>query len=183
MRRSLASVLLAIVGLAMIGLAAVTGSVQAGERRSDPPGAAACASAAGDYLTGMVIRGPWFAGGRRQAGVELSHTRLTVQAEQDGRLYDVAIDNVFAEGFDPARRVIPAPLTTIRTGDRLELCGRFYTGGDVGIHWVHDNCGRRPTRQNPAGWIKKIAPDGAVGANLDGSQRYCPLWSAPAAAR
>jgi hypothetical protein len=35
-------------------------------------------------------------------------------------------DNVFATGYDAAGERVPVPLSTIRTGDRLELCGKLY---------------------------------------------------------
>ena len=72
-------------------------------------------------------------------GVELSHTHLTLLSDQDGRSYHVAIDNVFATGYDAAGESVPAPLSTIRTGDRLELCGKLFTRGGLGIDWVHTN--------------------------------------------
>jgi hypothetical protein len=136
----------------------------------------ACRAAAGAYLTGTVLTAPRFAGGERRDGVELSHTHLALKADRDGQVYDVAIDNVFAPGYDPAARTIPAPLDTIRRDDRLELCGRLYTDGRPGIHFVHTNCGARPRPDRPDGWVKRLAPDGTPGANLEGATRYCRLW-------
>jgi hypothetical protein len=135
-----------------------------------------CRANAGTYLTGQVVVGPSFARGHPRRGVELSHTHLTLRADRDGRSYDVAIDNVFAAGYDAAGRSVPAPLSTIRTGDRLELCGKLYASGGPGIDWVHTSCGDPPTPDKPDGWVKILASDGSVGPNLEGSQEYCRLW-------
>jgi hypothetical protein len=97
-------------------------------------------------------------------------------SDQDGQSYDVAIDDVFATGYDAAGESVPAPLSTIRTGDRLELCGTLYTHGGLGIDWVHTNCGERPNRGQPNGWLKVLAPDDTPGPNLEASQEYCRLW-------
>jgi hypothetical protein len=133
-----------------------------------------CASHAGTFLTGTVVSGPRFARGHDQRGVELSHTHVRLRGD-DGKVYDIAIDNVFAAGYDQAGEHVPAPLSDIRTGNRLELCGKPYTSGR-GMNWVHTNCGDRPTRAKPDGWIKVIAPDHTPGPNLESSQEYCSLW-------
>lgn len=138
--------------------------------------AAQCRANAGTYLTGSVTEGPTFAPGHARDGVELSHTHLTLLSDQDGRSYDVAIDNVFATGYDAAGERIPVPLSTIRIGDRLELCGKLFTDGRLGIDWVHTNCGQTPTAAKPNGWVKVMGPDGTPGPNLEGSQEYCRLW-------
>jgi hypothetical protein len=135
-----------------------------------------CRANAGTYLTGSVTKVPTFASGHARDGVELSHTHLTLLSDQDGRSYDVAIDNVFAAGYDAARERVPVPLSTIRTGDRLELCGKLFTDGRLGIDWVHTNCGETPTAAKPNGWVKVMAPDGTSGPNLEDSQEYCRLW-------
>ena len=106
----------------------------------------------------------------------MSHTHLTLLSDQDGRSYHVAIDNVFATGYDAAGESVPAPLSTIRTGDRLELCGKLFTRGGLGIDWVHTNCGNRPSWAQPDGWLKVLAPDGSPGPNLEDSHEYCRLW-------
>jgi hypothetical protein len=138
--------------------------------------AAQCEANAGTYLTGRVTGAPTFVSGHPRKGVELSHTHLTLLSDQDGRPYDVAIDNVFAAGYDAAGRSVPAPLSTIRLGDRLELCGKLYTSGGPGIDWVHTDCGETPTPAQPDGWVKVLAADGTPGPNLEASQEYCRLW-------
>ena len=145
-----------------------------GTARADE--AAQCRAKAGTFLTGNVTQGPTFAPGHLHKGVELSHTHLTLLSDQDGRSYHVAIDNVFATGYDAAGERVPAPLSTIRTGDRLELCGKLFTGGRLGIDWVHTNCGNRPRTAQPDGWLKVLAPDGTPGPNLEDSHEYCRLW-------
>lgn len=137
---------------------------------------AECRANSGTYLSGRVIKAPTFAPGHPRDGVDLSHTHLRLLSDQDGRSYDVAIDNVFATGYDAARESVPAPLSTIRTGDRLEVCGRLFTHGGRGIDWVHTNCGATPSAAQPDGWLKVMGPDGTPGPNLESSPEYCQLW-------
>ena len=93
-----------------------------------------CRASDGRYLTGRVIQGPNFVMGHSRDGVELSHSHIILQADKDGQLYDVAIDNIFASGYDSAGETVPAPLSSIAVGDRLELCGALYRHGGLGIH-------------------------------------------------
>jgi hypothetical protein len=145
-----------------------------GLARADEP--AQCRANAGNYLTGSVTEVPTFVPGHPREGVELSHTHITLLSDQDGRFYDVALDNVFATGYDAAGEHVPMPLSRIRTGDRLELCGKPYADGRLGMDWVHPNCGETPTAAKPNGWMKVIAADGSPGPNLEDSQEYCRLW-------
>ena len=138
--------------------------------------AAQCGANAGTFLTGRVTQSPTFTHGHLHKGVELSHTHLTLLSDQDGRSYHIAIDDVFAAGYDAAGESVPAPLSTIQTGDRLELCGKLFTRGGLGMDWVHTNCGNRPNRAQPDGWLKVLAPDGTPGPNLEDSHEYCRLW-------
>ena len=149
-------------------LATGCGTVLADERQS-------CAAADGSYLTGQVVQGPKFAHGQFRQGIELSHTHLRLRADQDGRVYDVAIDNVFANGYRQGGREVPAPLDAIRAGDHLQLCGQLYERG-IGIHFVHTNCGARPTESHPGGWIKVVDGHGAPGPNLEAGTGYCGLF-------
>ena len=138
--------------------------------------AAQCRANGGTYLTGTVTKAPVFAHGHPRDGVELSHTHLRLLSDQDGRSYDIAIDNVFATGYDAAGERVPTPLSSIRRGERLEICGRPFTHGGRGIDWVHTNCGARPSAARPDGWLKVLGPDGTPGPNLESSQEYCRLW-------
>jgi len=94
----------------------------------------------------------------------------------DGRVYDIAIDNVFADGYDVAGEHVPTPLSQIQPGNRLELCGKPYASGGPGMDWVHTDCGDQPMRGQPNGWVKVIGPGGRLGPNLDANQEYCSLW-------
>ncbi len=82
---------------------------------------------------------------------------------------------MFANGYRRNQKSVPDPLTQIRVGDQLELCGQLYTGGDVGIHWVHTNCGDTPTPDEPNGWVKDLSQP-ALGNNLESNETYCYLW-------
>jgi hypothetical protein len=139
--------------------------------------AAMCSAAAGVYRTGTVVKAPKFSHGQFRKGVELSHTHIRMKADQDGKEYDVAIDNVFASGFEPNQKTVPGSLSGIRVNDRVEACGQLYTHGGVGIHWVHTNCGKKPKPSKPDGWIKMIAADGTPGQNIESNTQYCSLFN------
>lgn len=149
-------------------LAAACGGVLADDRQ-------ACAAVDGSYLTGQVVKGPKFAHGEFRQGIELSHTHLKLRADQDGQVYDVAIDNVFANGYRQGERGVPAPLDAIREGDHLQLCGQLYDRG-VGIHFVHTNCGARPAAKHPDGWLKVVDGRGQPGPNLEAGTGFCELF-------
>jgi len=131
-----------------------------------------CRASGGALLVGQVVSRPKFKHGMYRKGVELSHTHLKLRGD-DGQTYDVAIDNVFASGYRPGMKAVPAPLDTIAVGDKVEACGIPYRGG---IHWVHNNCGDTPTRSDPNGWLKVVQADGRAGPNLEANQTYCYLW-------
>lgn len=138
--------------------------------------AAVCAAHQGTYLSGEVVHGPKFTHGRFRRGVELSHTHLKLRADQDGTVYDVAVDNVFVAGYRRDTPAVPEGLNDIRQRDRLALCGELYTRGGPGIHFVHASCGQRSNGGRPDGFIKKIGPNGKSGDNLGGATAYCPLF-------
>lgn len=140
--------------------------------------AAQCASHDGTWVTGRVTGTPLFIHGHLRDGVELSHTHLTLQSGRDGQTYDVAVDNVFAAGYDRAGEAVPAPLSTVRAGDRVDVCGKMYTDDTGrGIDWVHINCGATPTANQPNGWFELLNKDGTPGPNLESSREYCRLWA------
>jgi hypothetical protein len=135
-----------------------------------------CQAAGGSYLTGVVTGAPYFKrASETLQGVKLSHTHVTITADQDGNSYDVAMDNVYAVDFVKNSSSMPKSLAAIKVGNHLELCGELYTSGSLGIHWVHDNCNTTPSSSNPNGWAS-IVTNGVVGVNLERSQSYCYLW-------
>ena len=152
--------------------ALVLGAACAGAQADDRQ---ACAAVDGNYLSGQVVQAPQFAHGQFRQGIELSHTHLKLRADQDGRVYDVAIDNVFANGYRRNETSVPAPLDAIRAGDRLQVCGQLYDRG-VGIHFVHNNCGAAPAANHPDGWIKPVDGHGQPGANLEAGTGFCGLF-------
>ncbi|GGX53868.1 hypothetical protein [Undibacterium squillarum] len=136
---------------------------------------AQCDLGKGSYMTATVIKGPKFTSGKFLKGVELSHTHLKVKPDGSNDIYDVAIDNVFAQGYEKNSKQVPESLAQIRTGDKLALCGQLYDDGSKGIHWVHTNCGATPTPQKPNGFIKIIESDGSSD-NFENVTTYCDLW-------
>ncbi len=137
-----------------------------------------CAAGDGTLLTGVVIASPTFATGKPLQGVPLTHTHIRIRGDSDGKTYDLAVDNVFAAGYEPQSAVVPPPLDTIVVGQHLEACGLPYSGG---MHWVHTNCGDTPTAQDPNGWLRIVDASGVAGPNLEDSQKYCYLWPKGAA--
>lgn len=135
----------------------------------------ACQAAGGSLITGTITAGPRFAHGQFRSGVELSHTHLKLRADQDGRSYDVAIDNVFANGWQPGQRGVPPPLDALHAGQRLSLCGQLYDRG-VGIHFVHTNCGATPNLSHPDGWLRVLDARGTPGPNLEAGTQECSLF-------
>jgi hypothetical protein len=124
-------------------------------------------------VTGTVISGPSFQYGNYKQGVELSFTHVKVKSDQTGKVLDIAMDNVYADGYDYAGESVPDPLTSINVGNRLEVCGESVTGG---LKFTHTNCGITPTKTTPNGWVKIIGSNGSVGSNLQESTEYCYLW-------
>ena len=140
--------------------------------------AAQCQAQGGTYLTGIIAHGPFFIKARHdQHGVALSHTKILLRAD-DGQIYDIRADNVFAAGYDEAPRDVPMPLAALHPGTRLSLCGKLYEArnGRMGMDWVHTNCGRPPRHNAPDGWLAVVSPAMVTGPNLEASQEYCHLW-------
>lgn len=136
-----------------------------------------CSAAKGSFLTGTVTSAPKFAAASQTIqGVQLSHTLLNMRADQDGKTYQVAMDNVYAVDYVKNAQTMPASLAAITVNSRIEVCGEKYTSG-TGIHWVHSNCGATPSTTAPNGWVKRISSSGSIGSNLERSQTYCYLWN------
>jgi hypothetical protein len=134
-----------------------------------------CRAAQGTFLSGTVVSPPRSVPGHERQGVELSHTHIRLLADQDHRTYDVAIDNIFAAGYDRAGHHVPDPLTQIQSNTRVAVCGKLYRDG-TGIDWVHTNCGDPPRRQAPDGSIRIIDSAGNLGPNLEDNQEYCSIF-------
>ena len=136
---------------------------------------ATCTDGKGTLIVGVVATAPKFAPAKeKRKGVELSHTHIGVKSDLDNKVYDVAIDNIFASDYVKNSKSSPPSLMGIKIGDRVELCGQTYTHPLV-IHWVHTNCGNTPTPSSPAGWVK-IIKAGQAGSSLEDNQTYCALW-------
>jgi hypothetical protein len=136
-----------------------------------------CSTNKGAFLTGSVTTGPKFqAASQTISGVQVSHTIMYIKADQDGRSYQVAMDNVYASDYVKNSTSVPPSLAALTVGTRVELCGEKYSDGS-GIHWVHNNCNATPTTSAPNGWVKKISSTGTIGTNLERSQTYCYLWN------
>ena len=136
-----------------------------------------CTANKGAFLTGTVTTGPRFQSASQTIdGIKLSHTIIYMRADQDGKSYQVAMDNVYAVDYVQNSTSIPASLAALKAGTKVEVCGEKYSDG-TGIHWVHSNCGATPTTTAPNGWVKQIATSGTIGANLERSQSYCYLWN------
>jgi hypothetical protein len=135
-----------------------------------------CTANKGAYLTGTVTTAPkFYTSSTVIDGIRLTHTRLYLRADQDGKTYDVAMDNIYAVDYVKNATTMPASLAAIKVNSRLSLCGQKYTSG-TGIHWVHTNCGDVPTAAHPNGSVKVLSSTGTVGLNLERSQNYCYIW-------
>jgi len=154
-------------GFLVLGLCAAGAALA--DDRSD------CAAADGAFLSGTVATRLVFVHGQFRRGVELSHSRFDLAPDDGGATYQVAVDNVFANGYQPGQKGVPAALAGIGVGDRLALCGALYSKGR-GIHFVHTNCGDAPTPAHPDGWLRRVNRDGTDGANLEANQAYCAIF-------
>ncbi len=132
-----------------------------------------CSAGDGTLLVGTVLSAPTDVPGKPLRGIPLRHTHIRIRGDADGKTYDLAVDDVFAAGYQVSGDTVPAPLNSIQVGQRLEACGLPYAGG---MHWVHNNCGDTPTAHDPNGWLKVIGANGVAGPNLEDSQKYCYLW-------
>ncbi|WP_051622356.1 hypothetical protein [Acidocella facilis] len=140
--------------------------------------ASQCQARQGQYLTGTIAHGPFFVRAwAYRDGVALSHSKILLRGD-DGQIYDIRADNVFAAGNDAAPGAVPAPLSALHPGMRLALCGKLYRlrNGRMGMDWVHTNCGDTPRPSAPNGFLKQLGPDATPGPNLENAREYCRLW-------
>jgi hypothetical protein len=139
--------------------------------------ATTCATNKGTYLSGPVTTSAKFqAATQTIQGVQVSHTIMYIKADQDGRSYQVAMDNVYASDYVKNSTSMPPSLAALTAGKRVEVCGQKYSDGS-GIHWVHNNCNATPTTSAPNGFVKTVSTSGTISANLERSQAYCYLWN------
>jgi hypothetical protein len=139
--------------------------------------ATTCATNKGTYLSGPITTSSKFQSATQTIdGVQVSHTIMYIKADQDGRSYQVAMDNVYATDYVKNSTSMPPSLAALTAGKRVEVCGQKYSDGS-GIHWVHSNCGATPTTSAPNGFVKTVSSTGTISANLERSQAYCYLWN------
>ncbi len=123
-----------------------------------------------------------FRKGKIQNGVPLTHTHIEITSAIDNKIYDVAIDNVFAPDYDPKQEIVPPSYAKAMAANAtIYLCSgnpskvpysvnnqKYATQG---FDWVHTNCassGYKTIYQNGFTYVN--------GANLTNSQTYCKLW-------
>jgi len=150
---------------------------------------AKCEQAGGYYQYGTVNAPPDsdysdvvnFKPGEKLHDIPLSHTHIEITSGIDGQVYDVAIDNVFADGFDPHKREVPAIYReNITAGATLYFCSgnpdkvpysMSEQDAKQGFDWVHTNC-ESPGSEFADGWLMT-----AAGIKLSNSHTYCYLWN------
>ncbi|MBC3873356.1 hypothetical protein [Undibacterium flavidum] len=149
-----------------------------------------CQAAGGYFQTGTVNtpansdypQVTNYKSGKKLKGIPLSHTHIEITSTIDGNVYDVAIDNVFANDYNKNQYTVPASYAKgIVGGGTLYLCSGNpskvpYSENEgianSGFDWVHTNCaqsGFSSTFQN--GFIYNDK-----NVNLTNSQTYCYLW-------
>lgn len=149
-----------------------------------------CVAAGGYFQTGTVSAPPDsdypqvtnYKSGKKLKGIPLSHTHIEITSTMDGNVYDVAIDNVFANDYKQEQYSVPASYVQgINGGGTLYLCsgnpGKVPYSENEGIassgfDWVHTNCAQSgyPTSfQNGFIYNEK-------NVNLTNNQTFCYLW-------
>jgi hypothetical protein len=116
------------------------------------------------------------------AGIPLSHTHIEITSARDGYIYNVAIDNVFANNYNPLSGVVPASYeNNLTAGSIIYLCSGnpsvvpYSVSGTFaikGFDWVHTNCAASGYTSS---FLNGFLYD-SKGQNLTNSQTYCYLW-------
>ena len=120
------------------------------------------------------------------SGIPLSHTHIEITSALDGKIYDVAIDNVFANGYNPLSYVVPSSYAeNLTAGSTIYLCSGNPNGvpysvnepesnpfATQGFDWVHTNCA---ASGYPSSYLNGFLYD-QNNINLTNSQTYCYLW-------
>ncbi|WP_348944756.1 hypothetical protein ABHF33_15290 [Chitinibacter sp. FCG-7] len=180
------------LAISMLAFAACTNTALAANALSEQAAQyqAACAQAKGYFQYGTINSPPNsdypavtnFKPGNKLHGVPLSHTHIEITSALDGKVYDVAIDNVFAKDFNRYRREVPASYRrNLKAGRTVYFCGGnpgsepYTLSGQKfaqhGFDWVHTNC-ESPNSQFADGWM--ITENGS---KLTNSHKYCYLWN------
>lgn len=149
-----------------------------------------CQTAGGYFQTGTVNtpansdypQVTNYKSGKKLKGIPLSHTHIEITSSIDGHVYDVAIDNVFANDYNKNQYSVPKSYVRgIVGGGVLYLCSGNpnkvpysdnETVASFGFDWVHTNCaqsGYPSSFQNGFLFNDK-------NVNLTNSQTYCYLW-------
>ena len=157
--------------------------------------ASLCHSVGGYYQYGTVNSQPnsdytavtnYKAATESLEGIPLSHTHIEITSAIDGKIYDVAIDNVFANGYNPFSYVVPSAYTdNLTAGSKVYLCSGNpsqvpYPVNEAdsnpfatqGFDWVHTNCA---ASGYPSSFYNGFLYD-QNNNNLTNSQTYCYLW-------
>ncbi len=157
--------------------------------------ASLCKSVGGYYQYGTVNSPPnsdymavtnYAAATESLAGIPLSHTHIEITSALDGKIYDVAIDNVFANGYNPLSYVVPSTYAeNLTAGSTIYLCSGNPSGvpypvsepssnpfATQGFDWVHTNCA---ASGYPSSYLNGFLYD-QNNINLTNSQIYCYLW-------
>lgn len=153
--------------------------------------ASLCQSAGGYYQYGTVNSPPksdyaavtnYKAATESLEDIPLSHTHIEITSAIDGKIYDVAIDNVFADGYNPFSYVVPSNYTqNLTAGSTIYLCSGNLSQvpypvneadsnpfATQGFDWVHTNC--------VASGYPSLFDNGFLYDQNNNSQTYCSLW-------
>ncbi len=122
-----------------------------------------------------------FKNGGKLKGIPLTHTHIEITSGIDGKIYDIAIDNVFAPDYDPHKAIVPPSYAkSLIANSTIYLCSGnpakvpyslTETVASQGFDWVHTNCsasGFQSSFQNGFLYSQNV--------NLTNSQTYCRLW-------
>lgn len=157
--------------------------------------ASLCQSAGGYYQYGTVNSPPnsdysavtnYKAATESLEGIPLSHTHIEITSAIDGNIYDVAIDNVFADGYNPLSYVVPSTyVENLTAGSTVYFCSGNPTQvpypvnepesnpfATQGFDWVHTNCA---ASGYPSSFKNGFLYD-QNNNNLTNNQMYCYLW-------
>lgn len=126
----------------------------------------------GNYVEATIISQLQFQKATKYIkGIPLSHTKFYVRTNDNEELM-VVVDNVFAHDFDPSNDKIPQSLqNNFIKNQQINLCGLEFSDSEMGIHWVHTNCGNSSHNKNPDGFAV------IDGYDYTDSTNYCYLWN------